>query len=67
MSPFRLNYLNIGNDETEMRERMFQDRYSVWHELFPLPPWRRGKDDAEEADYNNRMNVNVTERIDEEN
>lgn len=56
--PNRMNYLSIGNDELEMKERMFEERFKVWDELFPFSIRRRGKDDEGEG-------YEVTENVDE--
>lgn len=67
-SPIRLNYLQIGNDGSEMRDRMFIDRYSKWNELFPLPAWwRRSKDEVDVDNAADGGGYEVTETIDEGN
>lgn len=44
MSVSRMNYLDIGNNEIEMKEKLYMDRYDVWSTLFPLPSRRRSKE-----------------------
>lgn len=51
MSPSRMNYLDIGNNEIEMKEKLYVDRYDVWSALFPLPSRRRSKDTNSSVAY----------------
>lgn len=56
----RMNYLDIGNNEIEMKEKLYMDRYDVWSTLFPLPSRRRSKD------VNSTANILYDDEIPEE-